>query len=149
MHATRPSGQRLAWAVLFLAPALLQAQTIYRCGNSYSQTPCTGAVVVHADDKRTPDQKAQTDAATMRAARLAQRMERDRLAGAHSAKPVSGAPGASRSGKQQQRVTVGTPSDRASSPKAKRSKREQDPGYFIAAARQEEKKKTATAPSRD
>jgi hypothetical protein len=35
------------------------AQSVYRCGNSYSQTPCAGAVAVQTDDPRTEDQRAQ------------------------------------------------------------------------------------------
>jgi hypothetical protein len=35
------------------------AQPVYRCGNSYSQTPCAGAVEVPADDPRTEAQRAQ------------------------------------------------------------------------------------------
>jgi hypothetical protein len=35
------------------------AQPVYRCGNSYSQTPCAGAVEVPADDPRTEEQRAQ------------------------------------------------------------------------------------------
>ena len=35
------------------------AQSVYRCGNSYSQTPCAGAVAVSTDDPRTDDQRAQ------------------------------------------------------------------------------------------
>jgi hypothetical protein len=34
------------------------AQQVYRCGNSYSQTPCTGAVAVPTDDARTDEQRA-------------------------------------------------------------------------------------------
>jgi hypothetical protein len=35
------------------------AQQVYRCGNSYSQTPCAGAVAVPTDDPRTDEQRAQ------------------------------------------------------------------------------------------
>ena len=35
------------------------AQQVYRCGNSYSQTPCAGAVAVQTDDPRTDEQRAQ------------------------------------------------------------------------------------------
>lgn len=58
----------------------LQAQSIYRCGNTYSQTPCPGAESLQLSDARQPEQKQQTDAATVQAARLAQRMEQTRLA---------------------------------------------------------------------
>ncbi len=35
------------------------AQQVYRCGSSYSQTPCEGAIAVSTDDPRTDDQRAQ------------------------------------------------------------------------------------------
>lgn len=58
----------------------LQAQTIYRCGNVYSQTPCPGAEALLLNDARQPEQKQQTDAAVDQAARLAQTMEQTRIA---------------------------------------------------------------------
>jgi len=55
------------------------AQNAYKCGNSYSQTPCPDAVPVDAGDKRTSAQKMQADAATARTAQTANAMEKDRL----------------------------------------------------------------------
>jgi hypothetical protein len=46
-----------AIAYLAIGQAAL-AQPVYRCGNSYSQTPCAGAVTVQADDTRTDAQRA-------------------------------------------------------------------------------------------
>lgn len=45
---------------LLLATGAVGAQNVYRCGNSYSQSPCANAVAVQADDPRT---EAQRDAA--------------------------------------------------------------------------------------
>lgn len=58
----------------------LQAQNIYKCGNSYSQTPCVGASTLNINDARTAAQKQQTDAATRTDAKLAQSLEKSRLA---------------------------------------------------------------------
>lgn len=58
----------------------LGAQSIYRCGNAYSQTPCPGAEPLLLNDARQPEQKQQTDAAAGQAARLAQTMEQTRIA---------------------------------------------------------------------
>jgi hypothetical protein len=55
------------------------AQLTYKCGNSYSQTPCPDAVLVDTEDRRTSAQKLQTDQATQRDARVADAMERARL----------------------------------------------------------------------
>jgi len=57
-----------------------QAQTIYRCGNAYSQLPCPGAVPLELNDARLPEQKLQTDAAAITDARLANAMAQQRLA---------------------------------------------------------------------
>ena len=57
----------------------VQAQPVYRCGDSYSNQPCPGGVVVPADDSRSAAQRAQTDAATKRDAQSAQAMEKERL----------------------------------------------------------------------
>jgi hypothetical protein len=59
--------------------AWTQAQTVYRCGESYSNEPCPGGKVVSTDDARSPAQRAQSDALTQRDARSAQAMERERL----------------------------------------------------------------------
>ena len=45
-----------ALAALLLCQAVA-AQTVYRCGNSYSQSPCAGASVVNVDDARTDAQR--------------------------------------------------------------------------------------------
>ncbi len=66
--------------LLGMLPMANHAQAIYRCGNSYSQMPCPDASVIQADDRRSAEQKAQTDAAAAQAARQADRMEHERLA---------------------------------------------------------------------
>ena len=55
------------------------AQNTYKCGDTYSQLPCPGSVVVDTADKRTSAQKAQTDSAAARDARTATAMEKTRL----------------------------------------------------------------------
>lgn len=62
-----------------LACTLATAQNIYKCGNSYSQTPCPDGRTVDASDPRSPAQKAQADAATRRDARMADALEKSRL----------------------------------------------------------------------
>lgn len=69
----------------------LQAQTIYKCGNTYSQVACPDATTVQVNDKRDPEQKQQADAATQRDAKLAKSLAKERLAleksTAHAGKP--------------------------------------------------------------
>jgi len=56
------------------------AETIYRCANQYSQTPCPGAQVLRLDDARAPELKTNRDAATQRDRQWADTLEQDRLA---------------------------------------------------------------------
>ena len=55
------------------------AQNIYKCGETYSQLPCPGGVLIDATDKRSTAQIAQADSATGRDARNADAMEKARL----------------------------------------------------------------------
>jgi hypothetical protein len=55
------------------------AQTVYRCGTSYSQSPCPAGVAIAVDDPRTAQQKQETEAAVRRDAKTADSMEKSRL----------------------------------------------------------------------
>ena len=65
--------------VLSVSSSGAGAQQIYRCGDSYSQTPCPDGVVIDATDGRTKVQKTQADLATERAERTAAALEKARL----------------------------------------------------------------------
>ncbi len=71
-------------ALFFIAIGALStwatAQNVYRCGDSYSQSPCAGGVAITVDDARDAAQKNQADEAARRDAKLAQTLEKDRLA---------------------------------------------------------------------
>ena len=60
--------------------AAASAQTLYRCGNEYRDTPCPGGKAVDTQDPRTPEQRAQTLQASAKEAALAEKMEKSRLA---------------------------------------------------------------------
>ncbi len=64
------------------------AQTIWRCGDSYSQTPCPGGVAVPAADARSAGQRAQTMEAAQRDAKTGDAMEKDRLKQESKAAPA-------------------------------------------------------------
>lgn len=70
-------------AIFLIASSALStgatAQKTYKCGNTYSQAPCPGGIVIEATDPRTPAQKTQADLATGRNARTAEAMEQARL----------------------------------------------------------------------
>ena len=76
------------------------AQNAYRCGNTYSQTPCPNGKTLDVTDSRTADQKSQTDAAAARSAKAGDAMEKARLAqekrdlAANKARPPIAAPAA-------------------------------------------------------
>ncbi|MBC7468634.1 MAG: hypothetical protein H7322_04840 [Ramlibacter sp.] len=76
---TKPVPAAALLLALFALWAPAQAQNVYRCGESYSNAPCPGAIVVPADDPRTATQRTEADAATRRDARSAQVLEKERL----------------------------------------------------------------------
>jgi hypothetical protein len=55
-------------------------QNVYKCGSSYSQTPCTNGQVLQLDDTRTPAQQKQTETAARTDQKLAKQLEQQRLA---------------------------------------------------------------------
>lgn len=153
MARTYTTCLALVGSLLGLAPtAHVSSQPIYRCGNTYSQTPCANAIVVRAEDPRTPNQKAQTDAAALQAARLADQMERERLASEHrpaqaSNRPAKGKPAQPSATTQ----AVARPSSPEAGSRAKSRSRSRPPApeHFIATTRQDVQKKPATAPARE
>jgi hypothetical protein len=54
------------------------AQQVYRCGNSYSQKPCAGAIAVNTDDPRTDTQRAEAKQALASDKALAKDLEANR-----------------------------------------------------------------------
>lgn len=52
---------------------------VFKCGSTYSQTPCDGAVAVRVDDARSKEQKSQSDATVVRQGKTANAMEKTRL----------------------------------------------------------------------
>ena len=67
---------------LLLLPLVLaataQAQTVYRCGNSYSQQPCPGGNAIDATDSRSPEQRKAREASVKREQRSADTLEKTR-----------------------------------------------------------------------
>lgn len=113
-----------------------EAQNVYRCGDSYSQSPCPGGVAIDASDSRTKGQKAQADADTQRDRQAANALEKERL-------------------KQEAAVTPAPPkadaakTSAAATPHPSRKKKHKEPAYFTArtaADKKADKKKSAAAP---
>ena len=61
-----------------LMPAPVTGQAVYRCADSYSQTPCPGGQSIDTRDGREATQKAQADAATARQNQTARSLEQER-----------------------------------------------------------------------
>lgn len=72
-----------AYVIFSIAPCFLStgatAENIYKCKDSYSQTPCPGGARMDVTDPRTSAQKMATDQATLQDARTADRMEKTRI----------------------------------------------------------------------
>lgn len=79
----RRPGWRVLAASCLLCSMVAAAETVYRCDNRYSQSPCNDAhvkeKVLNIDDSRDAAQKAATDAATRKSEHLAQQLEQARL----------------------------------------------------------------------
>jgi hypothetical protein len=80
--ATTLARAGLATLVLTGHAATLQAADapVYRCGNSYSATPCSGGVAVQAADARTEAQFREAKDAHRRDAALAEQLAAERSA---------------------------------------------------------------------
>jgi hypothetical protein len=82
----------LSSLMLCLLPATAQAQTVHRCGNTYSQTACPqGGQTVDATDARSAAQRADARRVVADDRRLAADMRRDRLADEKAIKPTGAA----------------------------------------------------------
>lgn len=66
-------------SLLLALAATAQAQTVYRCGSSYSQQPCPGATTVNATDERTAEQRKAHENTVRQDVRTADAMEKERL----------------------------------------------------------------------
>ncbi|MFM6989886.1 MAG: hypothetical protein ACKOWD_01085 [Rhodoferax sp.] len=89
---TLTSFARCALAIMVCSASdwsLAQGQTVYRCGAIYSDMPCAQSVTISSSDARSGSQKAQTDEATARTAKLADQMEKNRKADEAAAQRVA------------------------------------------------------------
>jgi hypothetical protein len=85
------SVKRLVYATIFIVTNILSistsAQNVYKCGESYSQFPCAGGDSVKVDDARDLTQKKQSDDATLRDAKQARTLEKERVVQERAATP--------------------------------------------------------------
>lgn len=134
MQKFRPTVQLLIAACALSTG--VSAQNTYKCGNSYSQFPCPGGVVLDPRDGRDGSQKTQADTATLRDTRVADTLEAERLrqekkelrANTPHRLPTEAAP----------THALGMADTQASRP----SKKKPQPAYFTAQVPGEKKKTT-------
>ncbi len=121
-------------AIFFIAVCAIstgaKAENIYKCGNSYSMTPCPGGVLVDTADQRTSEQKAQADLASSRDAQTAADLEKRRLQ--QEAKAIAAIQPASK---------PATASAHKAKPSLLKSKRPKSPKAVASKASPEKKKK--------
>ena len=136
----------ILFTIIYIAaaavPTWVNAQKVYRCGQSYSQTPCAGGDSVDVTDSRTTAQQKQTGQAATRDARAASTLEKERLKQekadlAANSKPVPAAP--------PKAVTAAAPVAPASKPK---KTRKSEPEFFTAQAPGPSKAIKPTAPAK-
>lgn len=86
--------KRMLFSMLIVVAGAADATSngpVYRCGNSYSQSPCANGRALDVDDTRSAQQHAQAVRVAAEERRLADRMERDRLAAEAQVRPAGAA----------------------------------------------------------
>jgi hypothetical protein len=133
---------RLAFSIALMLSTTLSVSTnasgqkVYRCGSSYSSTPCAAAVEVTVDDARSPQQKAETDLNTQRTLKEANAMEAQRQQIEKNASKNSLAAQKStknNSAKKQEKTENNETEDKVLKPKkSKHASKKKAPEFFTA-----------------
>lgn len=111
-----------------------EASGAWRCGNTYSDRPCTGGKVVALDAAPSAEQAREAERSTRRTQAAADRMERDRLRREKAVpSPLIHLP------KPTNAMRPAEPAH----PKAKKKKGRKEPDFFTAAGPGTSKKKKA------
>lgn len=119
------------------------AQKVYKCGATYSQIPCDGAVTINTQDVRTLNQKSQADALAARETANANALEKARLKEEALAAGKSTPPKkSSKAGKTEDSVDNTT---KAAQNKVASKHKKGDAEFFTAKAVTEKPKKAASA----
>jgi hypothetical protein len=124
------------------------AQKVYKCGNVYSQTPCFGGGLIDPADPRTSAQKDQADLAIGRDARLADAMEKARLA--QEKKDLAANTPAKKS--LEKPASAKTPKKVSVQQAKAKKKKEKEFDYFVAQLPGDKKKKSTpkkSSPEKD
>lgn len=145
-HATTLAAVFLAICTVSTGAA---AQQVYRCGNTYSQKPCTDGVQVDVQDARTPAQKAESEAAVRREASTANAMEKARLQEETQLRAANAnAKAAAPSKDKKKNTSKPAPPDAApvdTKTHKTHAKKKKEPEYFTARGAAVEKPKSAAS----
>lgn len=119
-------------AILLLPlAATAQAQTVYRCGDSYSQQPCPGGNAVRTDDHRTSEQQKAAQEGARHERRVADTLEKQRVkeeaAAARTAQQIEKADKAAADKRAAQKAA-----EEKEKNKSARGGRHREPRYFTA-----------------
>ena len=120
-----PRTLLLLFAALAFAGTCACAQTVYRCGNSYSSQPCAGATALDVTDTRTPADAGRASKVAAEDMKRAEAMEKARLA------QEKNAPKALVIGPKE---PPAKPQEPAKAHKDKKKGKAEDPNVFTAAA---------------
>lgn len=149
----RPTEVAILLSTLIALAPMAQAETVYRCGNTYGPVPCAGASPVEVGDARTEAQRMQTQKAAERDAQVAAEMERRRLReeqglSADESRPSVKSQTSKKSAKAAgAKDNAASDGDRQKSKAHKKSAKDKAPEYFtVRSPTESTKKKTVTSP---
>jgi hypothetical protein len=125
-------------AACALSTGAIAQKTIYRCGTSYSQVPCEGAVSVDAQDARTRADKTEADKATQRDMKQATAMEKARIKEEKEA--LTQAQAANKASEKSAAKTQDKPEANEHEKKKTTKHKKKEPEFFTAKAAPEKKK---------
>jgi len=83
----------LPWALAALSATACAATEVYRCGQTYQQTPCPAGQTLTLDDSRSPAQQREAREAMAADQRLARQLAAERKAREKALKPQTQAAG--------------------------------------------------------
>jgi hypothetical protein len=135
-----------AVATIFIAGYALStgawSQKVYKCGSSYSQTPCADGTAIDVKDERSKDDKAAADQATKRDMKVANDMEKARLKEEKEAMSAGGNKErghAETKTKSAGKAAAKDPDQTTLGPKKKHKGKAKDPEFFTAKSAAEKK----------
>lgn len=121
-------------AIYAISTVATAQKTVYRCGASYSQIPCEGAVSVDASDARSKADKLEADKATQRDMKQAREMEKTRLK--EEKKAITEAKAAAKANAKSKTAT-----EPEADTKKKSASKKKEPEFFTAKSAPDSKKK--------